>query len=193
MEIFWYGKNSIKVKAKDVEVFIDYLSDKVESSKKTIAELWLYSENHNLGLQKEEGSLISDIPGEFELFGAEAQILPINNHRVIKLKSEGVAFAHISKPSFELSQKQQEQMNGVDILFVSLSDLENNLKNIFNLLSKIEPKIVIPIGYESIDQVAQFFKNQSVDASQSINSLKIASIDLDTEEQKTLILNPQSI
>ncbi len=111
------------------------------------------------------------------------------------LESEGISVAHLSDiGQTELTSEQLELLEGADILLVPVGGVYTvDGKQAHELVTQIEPRIVIPIHYHlpgmkvKLDAVDKFVKEMGIKPEET-DKLKIAKKDLPQEETKLVIL-----
>lgn len=112
------------------------------------------------------------------------------------LESEGMLLAHLGDlGQTELTDEQIEQLEGVDILIIPVGGVYTiDAKQAVNIISQIEPRIVIPIHYAipglkiKLDPLDKFLKIMGVKSSEVIDKYKITKKDLPSEETKVVVL-----
>jgi hypothetical protein len=154
MQINYLGKGEFEIKTKNAVVYA--------------------------GEQTKIGQFI--LPGEGEYEVAEVQVQVIDSIQVFNI--EGMNLAYIGKKK-SLKDKEAEEINGVDILLLPIGGGDYfDPKQALNAISQIEPKIVIPMQYESVDE---FIKAGSLHP-ETLDSLKIVKSQIGEEDQKKVII-----
>jgi L-ascorbate metabolism protein UlaG (beta-lactamase superfamily) len=124
--------------------------------------------------------------GEYEKGGVILNgISDKDDNTIYVLKAEDMILCYLNNIKNELSEEEVKSVGNVDILFVPLGE-ENTVdaKVALKLISKIDPKIVIPMLYTDL---TEFKKSEAVEEGET-DTLKIKKADLPEEERKVYIL-----
>ncbi len=159
--------------------------------------------------QSDKYPFIIKSPGEYEINNVFVFGLPnwLNNNDkntqikqtpgiIYLLRAEGITITHLGNfKQKELTTQQLEYIENTDILFVPLSSDEKNgltPKNAAAIVSQIEPRIIIPMQYETKDphSLIQKFTKEMGNSKEELDKLKISKKDLPQEETKLIILKP---
>jgi len=171
MNIQYYGQACFKITTKpagrgreEVAIFINLFDKSVGlRSPRGNADLILMSHNHsdnNKINARKSGAYIIDIPGEYSIKGIN--IIGVSSFYEDKnkpecepntfyiLESEDLRVCHLGSLSCDLNEKQLEIINGIDILIIPIGGKHTiDAKKAVEIIKKIEPKMVIPIHYET--------------------------------------------
>jgi L-ascorbate metabolism protein UlaG (beta-lactamase superfamily) len=168
MIIQYYGHSCFKITTRpagrgqgEINIFLDPFDKKLGlRPPQGQADLVLVSHDHwdhnNVAALKGEPAVIN-IPGEYSVKGVN--IIGIaSSHGDIKdpvpntiyvLESEELRVCHLGDLGTDLSEKQLEEINGVDILMIPIGGKYTiDHKKAVELIKKIEPAIIIPIHYK---------------------------------------------
>lgn len=161
MQIKYRGGDRFEIKSKDLDVI---LTDKV---------------------------IINDFsfpgPGEYEKGGVILNSIEDDGNAIHVARIEEMNICHLGHIKHDLAEDDVKQIGDIDILFLPLGDEETvDLKTALKLLSKIDPRIVIPMLYSDI---SEFKKTEGIVDSE-LDVLKIKKQDLPQEERQIVILNP---
>lgn len=144
-----------------------------------------------LGAQIAIDGFILPGPGEYEEKGIFVVGIPDDGNTVYTIKAEEINICYLGKLSHSLKEEETKEIGDVDILFVPLGQSGGaDVKNAITLVSKIDPKIVIPIFYSDLT-LQEFKKSEGIDDGE-IDSLKIKKADLPIDERKNVILAPSN-
>ncbi len=112
---------------------------------------------------------------------------------IYRFDIEGISLAHLGDLGDSLDGKQLEKIGGVDILFVPVGGKYTlDAKKAVEVISQIEPRIVIPMHYKTedlkidIDPVDKFIKELGIEANYE-EKLKISKKDLPSEDMRLVI------
>ncbi len=120
-------------------------------------------------------------PGEYELGGVQIEVID----GIIELLSEKMTIAWIKKAKV-LSDNELEKLN-IDVLLIGVGGGEfTETKTATEVISQIDPKIVIPMYSESLES---FTKEEGISATGQ-DQFKFTESDLPVEGRKVIILNP---
>lgn len=208
MQITWHGQYTVKITSKDDVLVLDPYAPEVGLSpfraKATIVALsnpTNKSMSHISGVQGEY--FLVNTPGEFSIRGFTAHAIgweaPDGSERALQLwVVEDVSILHLGQLNRDLTDKELQELEriGIDVLLLPVGGGESlNLKQAMNLLTTIEPRLVIPIHYklpglkEKLDSVDQFTKELGVSVSPEAK-LTLKAKHLPEEEMQTVVLKP---
>ncbi|MGC9031365.1 MAG: hypothetical protein ACP5H7_01165 [Minisyncoccia bacterium] len=204
MNIIWKEKNYIEIETKnqkgeDIKILLFPPKENFEKEiQKNNPQIVIFTDDLSYKEKDIPYFLISE-PGEYEtkdvfvyLFFIEPKVY------FIKIVSENIKISHLNSFSKkDLPEEIIEKLGQIDILFFSLESL--NPKEASALVSQLEPKIAIPIGYEKNkeDILKDFLKQRGIKKEiEKIDKLKIKDTSLprgEDYETQLVILNPSKI
>lgn len=128
-------------------------------------------------------------PGEYEKSGVVVLGIPDGQNTIYLIRAEEMTVCHLGHIARELPESEIKEIGDVDILFLSLGE-EGTLpaKKALSLLSKIDPKIVIPMLFSDLSE----FKKSEGLSDGEVDILKIKPADLPEDERKIVILKTQT-
>lgn len=168
MIIQYYGHSCFKISTRpagrgqeEISIFLDPFDKKIGlRPPQGQADLVLVSHDHwdhnNVEALKGEPVVIN-IPGEYSvkginIIGIASSHGNVDNpviNTIYVLESEDIRICHLGDLGVDLSEKQLEEINGVDILMIPIGgNYTIDHKRAIELAKKIEPSIVIPIHYK---------------------------------------------
>lgn len=164
MQITYLGKEKFEVKTRDAKII---LSDKLEID-----------------------DFVIEGPGEYERKGVFVQaIKPNGDGCVYVINAETMTICYTGKIKEMISDEAVKEIGDIDILILPLGEEGTiDIKMASTLISKIDPRTVIPMMYADI---SAFKKTEGI-VEEDIDTLKIKKIDLPEEERKFYILKPRS-
>lgn len=214
MNIQYYGHSCFKITTKpagrgqgDVNVFLDPFDKTVGlRPPQGLADLILVSHDHpdhnNITALKGEPTII-DIPGEYSVKGIN--ILGIQSYHDDKqeklntlflLESEDLKICHLGDLGTDLSSKQLEQIDGVDILMIPIGGKYTiNYEKAIDLIRKIEPKIIIPMHYKikgsliDIDDEKKFCNEIGNCPTQKVSKINVKKKDLEGKNMEVVLMD----
>lgn len=106
---------------------------------------------------------VIDGPGEYEVKGVsvlglqtfhdEVQGQKRGLNTVYRIEFEGISLSHLGDLGHPLSSGQLAELNGVDVLFIPVGGVYTiGPKRAVEVISQVEPKIVIPMHYRVSEQ-----------------------------------------
>ena len=158
MIVSWNGKENFTIKSKN----------------KTV----------KIGSEISLGELKIATPGEYESGGVQVEVID----GVTEILSERITIAWIKKGKI-LSDDELERLNGVNVLLVGVGGGEfTETKVALEMISQIEPSVVIPMYIENLDS---FLKAEG-QTYEAMDQYKFSYIDLPAEQRKIVVLNPSA-
>ncbi|MDD4332695.1 MAG: MBL fold metallo-hydrolase [Patescibacteria group bacterium] len=148
---------------------------------------------------------IIDMPGEYDVKGVMVTGIDsfhdakegaeMGKNIIYRIEIDDISVAHLGDLGHSLSDKQLEKLVGVDILLIPVGGRYTlDAKKAVEVISQIEPRIVIPMHYKAagsnikdIDGVEKFIKEIGI-APREEEKLKISKKDLPQEEMELVIL-----
>lgn len=162
-------------------MIIKYNSDEKFEIKTTDAKLNLSADGIDI-----EGFAIKT-PGEFERRSVFVQGIPLGEGQkpIYTINTEEMTLCYPNGLNQDLGEEVIKLIGDVDILFVPLGEKNSlSIKQAQELISDIDPRIVIPMLYTDISQ----FKLAEGITDGEVDQLKIKKADLPEEERKFFIL-----
>ena len=77
---------------------------------------------------------------------------------LIQYETEGARVCHLSGLDKELTDGQIESLSDIDILLIDIGITEDSNEIASKIVNQIEPRIVIPIGYNPEKKASVFLK-----------------------------------
>jgi len=100
---------------------------------------------------------VCDWPGEYEACDISVMIIPVGKEqkdRVTKAIFENIAFAHVDAISEPLSEKEEEKVGNIDVLFITTGKAAKlEPKQIQAVIESIGPRMVIPMNFAAGEQL----------------------------------------
>ncbi len=210
MVISYLGAESFKLQFGDTVIAYNPVSkDSKLKSTSYGSDIVLISTNHEDFNGKENAArgdkapfVISE-PGEYEIkgvfvrgFASESKYGGKSRVNIIYTVSlEGMNLCFLGAlSSKELPNEIAEELDEVDILFVPIGG-EGVLtpSEAYKLSVEIEPKIIIPMHYNSIgdkNALKTFLKESGEDSPETLEKLTLKKKDLEGKESDVVVLNP---
>ncbi len=153
MDITYLGKNAVKIAGKGLSVLVD----PVGVDAKIKDEALVLTDQASSGELKEAGRILIDGPGEYEVSGAYVVGVPAKLARsesdkpegaVYRLELDGFRVAIVGEIATKLDEAQVEALGEADVLILPVAKTSEAAE----IISRLEPKYVIPVGYEKLDE-----------------------------------------
>lgn len=218
MQIQWLGQSCFKIQAKsplgETTIITDPYSDdcglKLPRLSADIVTISHEHKDHSdlskiKGVEETQSPFVIKGPGEYEIKSVFVRGLPSshdNEHGqtlganvIYVIRAEGITLVHLGDlGQKELSPDQLEFIEEADILLVPVGDKYTlNGAEAANLVSQIEPRIVIPMHYKipglkiDLDQADKFIKEMG-NHKEEMDKLKITKKDLPQEDTRLILL-----
>lgn len=208
MEIICLGHSSFKIKSKESSLVTDPYNDPNLGFKfpKTEAGIVTVSHAHDdhqaVNLVQGEPFIITG-PGEYEMKGISVFGLASNHDQdsgkkrgtntIYLIEMEGLRICHLGDLGENLDDKKLEEIDGVDILMVPVGGFFTlDLPAVVELITKIEPLIVIPMHYRlpsmngdyaNLLKLSEFLKAMESEEKPPLPKLIISKDKLPTERE----------
>ena len=126
-------------------------------------------------------------PGEYEIGGVFVQSIDTQTKKPFYLiESEEITVCYIS------SLKQEDvnlELNNIDILIIDINGSSSDrAKEVAKIVAQVEPKIVIPMGYNNSKQLDEFLKVMGIEKQEEIPKLNIKNKDLSSREGVEVVI-----
>jgi len=215
MIINWFGASCFKLQGDQVTLVTDPF-DSATGLKlpRLAADIVTVSHDHhdhnNIAAVKGSGDknpFVIDQPGEYEIkntfvygistFHDNQQGKERGKNIVYRIEIDGLTIVHLGDLGHLLENGQTERLAGVDILLIPVGGNDTiNAKQAAEIISQLEPRIVIPMHYDlpglqsKLDSVTTFCKELGVSATDTVDKFKITKKDLPQDNLQVIILQP---
>jgi len=217
MQIQWLGQSCFKIQTKNNGQEITIITDPYDGSDiglkalKLTADIVTVSHNHNdhnhIDAVKGDPFVILTA-GEYETKGVLVFGMPAyhdnkegkerGNITIFKISTEDITIAHFGDLGHDLNSDFLESLGNIDILLLPIGGTYTiDAKKASEIISAIEPRIVIPMHYQIPGLKLEAKLNSAEDLvkasglpSEKMDKLKITKKDLPQDETKIIILNP---
>jgi len=214
MIITWLGHSSFKIQTQNSVILTDPYNPSIGlRMPKVSADLVLISHEHDdhNNLEALSGTpFIVNSPGEYEVRGVFVHaVLAFHDDKdgsergaitIFRIEADDMKLGFLSDlGQKKLNEEQFENMNGLDILFIPVGgNYTIDGKTAAELITELEPRIVIPMHYKvpglsakfAITGVEPFMKQIGVASNGKEDKLKIFKKDLPQEDTRVVILKP---
>lgn len=195
MNLFWHGENCVSIQNSEAELVVDPQDLEKEIKLAKPADVFLLSSPPAGGRKggdtgSKSSSFIIDTPGEYDTKGFFVMGLPgISNGTVYVIESESIRVCYAPDVSKELTDEQLEAISDVDILLVNVGAGSDANEISAKAVNQIEPRIVIPIGYDPAKPPKTFLEEMGASEVEAQNKFNVKKKDLPQEETEIVILN----
>jgi L-ascorbate metabolism protein UlaG (beta-lactamase superfamily) len=197
MIINWLGNLSIKLQDKIGPDGTTVLINPVNAATEGTIVAWTNPQEKD---KKVKGvPFVIDCAGEYDTSGvliegidsypedAAAKNLPADN-LIYRVEIDDISVVHLGSLSRSLTDEQLGKLSGVDVLLVPIGGNKMiDASEAAAVVARIEPRLVVPIGYEDAGQVEKFVKQLGVVPTQE-EKLRLTKKDLPQEEMELVIL-----
>ncbi len=190
MNIFWYGKNSVGIDSGENSLMANPLDLEKELKSARAANVVLSSSENEEDRKIKTTSFLINNPGEYDVksffvmgFTGFGENIPYT------VEVENVRLCYLAGLDKELTDAQLENFSDVDILLIDVGASDDSNEVASKIVNQIEPRIVIPIGYNPEKKASVFFKEMGASDVEPQNKLNIKKKDLPQEETKMVVLS----
>lgn len=214
MDITWLGHSCFRLRDKDVVVVTDPVGkDSGYSLPRIRADVITISHDHpghnnRIGFRGEHR--VFDMPGEYEVKGVfitgigtfhDARSGAARGNNVVFLFDfDGLTVCHLGDLGHVLNQAQVEALGDVDVLLVPVGAIHSlNLAQVSEVISQIEPRLVVPMHYRTkaetakLEPVDKFFKEMGIAPMPAQPELKVTKSGLPDETQIVVLDYPTGL
>mgnify|MGYP001592470127 CR=1 FL=1 len=129
-------------------------------------------------------------PGEYDFknFFVQSWLGPAQD-LIYLIETEGVKLCHWpSALDKELNEDQLARVGEVDVLMVAVGDDADANEAAAKLVNQIEPRLVVPMGFDPAKKPATFLKEMGASGVEPQNKLSLKKKDLPLEEIEVVLL-----
>ncbi|PIW37392.1 MAG: hypothetical protein COW24_00450 [Candidatus Kerfeldbacteria bacterium CG15_BIG_FIL_POST_REV_8_21_14_020_45_12] len=198
MHITWHGLSAVKLQTSSATMLINPFQDSygitMPKLKVDIAATTNATDDMVNNLARLQGDpQIVENPGEYEINGVFIYGIPASGGRTLYvIEAEGIRVGHPGVSPLSLTDAQLEIFEGVDILLLPL--MTDDKKAVSDMISRVEPRIVIPIQYVTpkvtakLGELDHFMKEMGSKSKTPDKKLVIKAKDLPVENTEVIIL-----
>ncbi len=177
MEITYLGHSSFKLRGKTGILVTDPFNSSSVGIKfpKTGADIVTVShghDDHNCHFAVEDNPIVVAGPGEYEIKGIKiigvASFHDDENGKIrgentiYRIEMDGVSLVHLGDLGHKLNDKSLEILDGVDLLMIPVGGFYTiSAATAAEVVSQLEPKIVIPMHYQTLSHDKKIFSQIS--------------------------------
>ena len=213
MIITWHGQSCFKIQGDKATIITDPYGDDYGLKLPRLAgDIVTISHDHGdhnnakaiKGAQDNQAPFVVSGPGEYEIketfiYGVPAwhddkQGAERGGNTIYRFEIDGISIAHLGDLGHLLEDAQLAKLEGVDILMIPVGgNYTIDGKQATQVISQVEPRIVIPMHYSikglnaKIDKLDTFCKEIGVCPPNTVEKLKIVKKDLPQEDLQIVI------
>jgi len=216
MNIQYYGHSCFKITTKpagrgqeDINIFLDPFDKSIglrppQGQANLVLSSHEHSDHNNVEALKGDPRVIN-IPGEYSVGGVH--IVGLQSYHsekkdiiniVFVLESEDLKICHLGDLGVDLTEKQMEDIDGVDVLMIPIGgNYTIDFKKAVEIVKKIEPKIIIPMHYKikgsnlDIDDEKKFCNEIGNCPKEKTSKLNIKKKDLEGKSMEVVIMDAE--
>jgi len=199
MHISWLGQTCIKIQTKnsDEEVTIiinPYKPDKGNFPRSLAPQIACFSKTQKDSITLSQNPFIVDTLGEIEIKKIMVYALPGPDEVIFKLGTEDLNIVYLGRIAKNIDSGILEKLGTPDVLFIPVGGAPYlEAKEAVDLITAMEPKIVIPIGYKcdsdpNVKPLDLFLKEIGLKPEITDKKIIIKQKDLPIEETKLMVL-----
>lgn len=213
ISITYFGHSAFRIRGKKATVVTDPYDESVFARvmTKVAADIVTVSHSHHdhNAVSRVIGEpFVVDRPGEYEIKGVFILGVPSfhdsekgarrGKNTIFVIELDGVKICHLGDLGHKLTDRQEEEINGVDILMVPVGGVYTlDASGAVEVVNQVEPKVVMPMHYQLSDSkiklhsLDKFLNEIGEKEVQRRDVLKVGK-DKFSEERKVVVLNARS-
>lgn len=213
MNISWYGQSCFKIQSKDITLVTDPFDKKIGLrpffGAANIATISHNHIDHNNHEALKGDYFVVDSAGEYEVnkivirgiesFHDNVKGKERGKNIIYVMEMEEMRLCHLGDfGQEEFENGQLERIGQVDILFIPIGGIGTiDWKIAGEIISEIEPRIVIPMHYKikgltgefsKLDNAERFCKEQGVSLNEAVDKFNIKKKELPQDETKVILM-----
>lgn len=200
MHISWLGQTCVRLQTKnqdeDVVVLIDaYKPDSGDFPRSFTPQMALYSHGEEGTSTTSQNPFIISTLGECEVKGVMCYSLPVDGGQIFKINAENLNVVHLGKITKKIDDATIEKLGTPDVLILPVGGGKEYLSatDAAELITAIEPRIVIPMGYNcdtdpKAGSLGDFLKASGLKPEMTDKKLILKKKDLPSGETKLMVL-----
>ncbi len=213
MIITWQGHSCFKIQDKQGTDGVTLVTDpfdkeiglKTPNFEADIITISHDHKDHNNASSLRGNSFIIDLPGEYDYkdvlvegidsFHDEKEGQERGKNIMYRIEIDDISVSHLGDLGHSLTDAQLERLTGTDILLIPVGGRYTlDAKKAVEVISQIEPRIVIPMHYQTeglnieLDSLDKFIKELGIEPTRE-EKLKISKKDLPQEDMELVVLS----
>lgn len=201
MHISWLGQTCVRLQTKyqdeDIVTIIDaYRPENGEFPRSLSPQIALFSNGEEGAITLSQNPFVLSSLGECEKKEVMINAFPsVNGNIIFKILAEQMSIVHLGRLNKKPELSELEKIGSVDILLIPVGNGKQYLsaEDAANIITAIEPRVVIPIAYRcdtdpEASPVTDFVKETGLKTDSAEKKLIIKKKDLPAEETKLVVL-----
>lgn len=199
MHIQWLGQTCIKLQTKnlseEVTILIDpYKPEEGAFPRNLAAQIALFTRGQENSITLSQDPMIFDTLGEMETKKVMVYALPGPDQVIFKVNSEDLNIVHLGAINKKPDSLTLEKLGTPDVLLIPVGGAPYlELRDAVELVTSLEPRIVIPIAYQcdsdpKVKPVETFLKEIGLQPEITDKKIIVKQKDLPQEETKLFLL-----
>lgn len=198
MQIIWYGGSCFKITSQEVSLLTNPFSPQKMGFKnpRITSEIIIFSsfpEELKNNKRISESFIISG-PGEYEIKDIFIQGIPHLERKILKtiykLEIENIKICFLGEIIKALDNEELEKLGEIDLILLPISEKRIEFLKIQELISEIQPSLIIPSDWRDEKELANFSKEIGFKREEFLEKLKIKKKDLSQEKTEFVVLKP---
>ncbi len=200
MHISWLGGSCVKLQTKhndeDITVLIDaYKPKKGDFPRSFSPTVALFSAGQTDAATLSQNPFILDTLGECEIKSVMITAVPVKSGTIIfKINAEQLNIVHLGALTKKPDIAELEKLGSIDILFIPVGGKQFlNAEDAASLATALEPRIVVPIAYQTdtdpaLAPLSEFVKELGLKPEITDKKIILKKKDLPQEETKLYVV-----
>ncbi|PIS09068.1 lactamase [Candidatus Beckwithbacteria bacterium CG10_big_fil_rev_8_21_14_0_10_34_10] len=213
MQINYLGHSCFKIKTQNAVLICDpydsYIGFKMPKVEAQIVTISHEHKDHNCLKEISGNPFVIRAPGEYEI--ADVSIHGLSSYHdevkgkkrgkntIYTIRAEDISLCHLGDLGEKLNDKQLEEINGIDVLFIPVGGTYTlGPKRAIEVINQVEPRIVIPMHFKApsldkkiFDQLStldDFLKEAGALEARKEERLTLTKTSLPEEREITVLL-----
>ncbi|MBM3205530.1 MBL fold metallo-hydrolase [Candidatus Shapirobacteria bacterium] len=208
MEIKYFGNSCFRIKGKQMVLLTNPFEASVGIKLSgLVADIVCFSHKKESSLSSLVSKAVTrgevfviDAAGEYEVGGVFIMGIEAGATTLYVMTIDGLRLVFLGELKEKLTDKQIEEVDGADLLFLPVGDknLSLSAKQAVDVINQIEPKIIIPMAYKipglnlDLAPLDDFLKEMSLEEKKTPLEKLIISKDKLPLEKEVVVLNARS-
>ena len=186
------------LRGREARVLVDPSGSDLESAARAGADILVGGVGTQNLLRPESGPQVVARPGDYELPGVSVRGVALREGTAFVTEVDEVAVCSFGALPREISEEMLEALGVIDVLAVSLlSGAPARTVAVAELVSRLEPAVMVPTGYEPAPELvtgelAAFVKEMGLAQVTAQAKLTLTGSAGGTEDTRVMILEPRS-
>jgi hypothetical protein len=185
------------LRGREAKVLVDPSGSDAEAASRAGADILVGGLRAQNVLRPESGPQVVGRPGEYELHGVSVRGVALRQGTAFVTEVDEVAVCSFGDLPTEISEDMLEALGVIDVLAVSLlRGAPARIVAVAELVSRLEPAVMVPTGYEpaadlATGELAAFVKEMGLAQVSSQPKLTLTGSAGGAEDTRVMILEPR--